>query len=109
MGYVIDAWLERDDPFVSVLNAATGAVIMHWNADIVKKILGCGDLCPEDFRCQNRSEEFCLIREMFLLDAAMSTQGCHGNCHLCGCSQETQKTIIPIAIRTPSPLGMGMS
>ncbi len=44
----IDAWLERKDPLIRVIDADTGWEIMHLDAEQVNALMESGDICPSD-------------------------------------------------------------
>jgi hypothetical protein len=44
----IDAWLERSDPLIRVIDTDTGWVILLLDSDQVHALIESGDLCPED-------------------------------------------------------------
>jgi hypothetical protein len=48
MHFQIDAWLERRDPLIRVLDAKTGMEFLHLGAEQVYELMESGDLCPSD-------------------------------------------------------------
>jgi len=66
MTYMIDAWLERPDPYLRVTHKLTGIRIIDWKTEQIREMLDCGALCPDDFSDGRRSPKE-LVRELFLL------------------------------------------
>lgn len=44
----IDAWLERKDPRIRLIDAETGEVIFRWGPQQVRELIDTGDLCVSD-------------------------------------------------------------
>jgi len=63
--YLIDAWLERENPYLKVIHKTTGTPILSWHGDTLKKRFQNGEICVEDFE-DTPSQE--LVKELFLLD-----------------------------------------
>ena len=49
MTYVIDAWLERRDPRLRVMETDTGRVVVEWKGDEVGRLVAREGLSPCDF------------------------------------------------------------
>lgn len=66
MSYIIDAWLERPDPYIRVVHKERRIPVIEWHGKQVKEMIACGALCPFDFSSAdtNRQE---LIKELFIL------------------------------------------
>ena len=65
MSFLIDAWLERDNPYLRVVHKQTGKAVLDWRGDILTKQLNSGSICIDDFSAQPSQE---LIKELFVLD-----------------------------------------
>ena len=65
MTYLIDAWLERETPYLRVIHRTTGKSVLTWQGQRLQEKLQAGDICVEDL-AQPPSQE--LIKELFLLD-----------------------------------------
>lgn len=44
MGFIINAWLERANPLIQILNARTGAVMFSLDAGAITNLLAMGDI-----------------------------------------------------------------
>ncbi len=65
MTYMIDAWFERNNPYLRVIHRSTGVPIVNWQGDALNRRLQNGAICVEDFE-ESPSQE--LVKELFLLD-----------------------------------------
>lgn len=71
----IDAWLERRDPQIRLVDADTGREIMRIGADQVRKLMDCGDLCPCDFDDPSCScEELLALAHISMVDGRDPTR-----------------------------------
>lgn len=72
MTYTVNAWLERDDPQLSVVDKLTGAVLVDINAERLRDLFDSGVLCLADLQApQAQLQE--TVRDLFLelfLDSA---------------------------------------
>jgi hypothetical protein len=48
MTFQVDAWLERKDPMIRVIDADTGWEFLRLEAKQVHELMESGDLCPSD-------------------------------------------------------------
>lgn len=48
MRLILDAWLERADPYLRVSEPQTGQVILYIGADQLRNLLRCGELSLRD-------------------------------------------------------------
>lgn len=71
MTYLIDAWFERENPYLKVIHKNTGNQIISWQGETLKKRLQAGEICVEDFE-NSPSQE--LVKELFLLDCLQLEQ-----------------------------------
>ncbi|MCP4594980.1 hypothetical protein [Neptuniibacter sp.] len=65
MTFLIDAWLERSNPYLKVIHRSTGVPVVSWHGETLLKKFQSGSICAEDFE-ETPSQE--LIKELFLLD-----------------------------------------
>ncbi|MCV6590573.1 MAG: hypothetical protein OIF57_16335 [Marinobacterium sp.] len=65
MTYQIDAWLERQDPYIRVTDRNTGIQVINWSSTRLKGLLERGAICPEDFQSSDNQQE--LVKDLFLL------------------------------------------
>jgi hypothetical protein len=80
MSYIIDAWLERPDPYLRITHRHTGIRVIEWRNEKVATLLEQGVICPQDLQqSQCCSKE--LVQELFLLACLEG-----GRCH---CESET--------------------
>jgi len=66
MTYQIDAWLERQDPYIRVTDKHTGIQVINWNSKRLKGLLERGAICPEDFQDTSANQQE-LVKDLFLL------------------------------------------
>ncbi|MBY4678604.1 PA4570 family protein [Marinobacterium arenosum] len=66
MTYQIDAWLERQDPYLRVTDKTTGIPVIDWNAKRLHGLLERGAICPDDFTASDVNQQE-LVKELFLL------------------------------------------
>jgi hypothetical protein len=48
MPFLIDAWLERKDPMLRVLDRKTGMVLRQWDAHAIQQWCDSGEICFDD-------------------------------------------------------------
>jgi len=48
MKYFIDAWLERFDPIVRLMDAVSGRIVIEWHGEDVRRLLADGTLDVAD-------------------------------------------------------------
>lgn len=65
MTYQIDAWLERTNPYLKVLNRKTGKPVLHWQGEQLRQKLDDGTLAVEDLSAPISQE---LVKDLFLQD-----------------------------------------
>lgn len=66
MTYQIDAWLERQDPYIRVTDKSTGVPVINWSSNRLRGLLERGAICPDDF-CSNEENQQELVKDLFLL------------------------------------------
>lgn len=66
MTYQIDAWLERQDPYIRVTDKHTGIQVINWNSTRLKGLLERGAICADDF-CTPDTNQQELVKDLFLL------------------------------------------
>ena len=71
MRLTIDAWLERRDPRIRLLDADTGQEIPRLDADQVHELFESGELCPGDL-----ADTADCIERIVLLLALMEDRRC---------------------------------
>jgi hypothetical protein len=88
MPFLIDAWLERKDPMLRVLDKKTGMVLRQWDAHAIQKWCDSGEICLEDLLRAEPSELKKLVSELFLSgcieDIYSIRQTFNGGCSGCG-------------------------
>ena len=66
MSYVVNAWLERENPQLLVTDSRSVNVVMEWSVDRLKALFSSGVLCLDDLRaCDAGLQQ--TIKELFLL------------------------------------------
>lgn len=65
MLYMVDAWFERSNPYLRIIDNDTGISVLNWQGDTLKKKFQDGYLSIEDFSVNPTNE---LVAELFLLD-----------------------------------------
>ncbi len=63
--FIIDAWLERKDPCLRVIDAEDGRVVMQIEGDRLQQMMDQGDLDPSELM-QSRSNLKNLVRPLLL-------------------------------------------
>lgn len=66
MTYVLNAWLERDQPLLQVSDRRTGNVVIEWGAEQLRALFASGELSLGDLQ----GSDACLqetVKELFLL------------------------------------------
>jgi hypothetical protein len=58
MNLLLDAWFERSNPMLRVLDQNTGQEVISWDKDTVDNALDTGLICSEDFKQQLSDQEF---------------------------------------------------
>ncbi|MFT6913926.1 MAG: hypothetical protein ACJAWL_000212 [Motiliproteus sp.] len=65
MTYIVNAWLERDQPWLKVSDRRTGSLIMEWSSEQLRALFASGELCLEDLQgSETRLHE--TVKELFL-------------------------------------------
>jgi hypothetical protein len=54
MSLMIDAWLERTDPRIRLIDAQTGQEMLYLGAEQVHQLIETGDLCVSDLSDNTR-------------------------------------------------------
>ncbi len=83
MSFVLDAWLERPEPRLRVLDGKR--VVLDLPPAVVRRLLESGELVAEDFRQPCRHAVQALIRRLFLLGCVREArlgETC-GDCERC--------------------------
>ncbi len=66
MIYIVNAWLEREQPLLQVSDSRTGKVVIEWGAERLKALFASGELCLADLQVSGaRMQE--TVKELFLL------------------------------------------
>jgi hypothetical protein len=73
MIYMIDAWLERPDPYIRVIHKERKIPVLEWSSGQVKEMIAQGTLCPFDFIDTHTNEQE-LIKELFILSCLDNIQ-----------------------------------
>ncbi|QEQ97428.1 hypothetical protein [Neptunomonas concharum] len=66
MTYMIDAWLERSDPYIRVIHKERKIPVLEWKGQQVNEMIASGALCPFDFSTSNINTQE-LVKELFIL------------------------------------------
>ncbi len=66
----IDAWLERSDPYLRIVDEATGALVAEFDHEAITQLLQWGDICLEELCCADRVCQHQLVRELLLAACA---------------------------------------
>lgn len=70
MTFQIDAWLERPDPQMRVIDTATGAVVAEFNQTEIQQLCDWGEICPQDFCNQCTETQESLVKQLLLASCA---------------------------------------
>lgn len=66
MTYLIDAWLERSNPCLRIIETATGKVCATLDEACLQEMREQGELCLDDLLCNEPQKLKELIRKLFL-------------------------------------------
>ncbi len=67
MTYQIDAWLERSDPYLRIIDRQSGVVVMEWRNQRLKVLLEQGDITRQELEDKSTNQQ-ALVRDLFLYD-----------------------------------------
>lgn len=67
MTYQIDAWLERSDPYLRIIDRQSGVVVMEWRNQRLKGLLEQGDVTRQELEDKSTNQQ-ALVRDLFLYD-----------------------------------------
>ncbi|MDF2182157.1 hypothetical protein [Neptuniibacter sp. CAU 1671] len=67
MTYQIDAWLERSDPYLRIIDCQSGVVVMEWRNQRLKGLLEQGDITRQELEDKSTNQQ-ALVRDLFLYD-----------------------------------------
>jgi len=70
MTFQIDAWLERPDPQMRVIDTATGVVVAEFNQTEIQQLCDWGEICPQDFCEQCTKTQQALTQQLLLASCA---------------------------------------
>ncbi|RMD70244.1 MAG: hypothetical protein D6819_04725 [Gammaproteobacteria bacterium] len=70
MKLMLDAWLERSDPMLRILDAQSGEVLWQWNSAAIHALVESGRLSAADFQ----NFPF-LLKELL---TPITQENCHG-------------------------------
>jgi len=88
MSFLIDAWLERKDPVLRLLDSKSGMVLREWDANAINKWTESGEICFEDLLRAKPEALKKLVSELFLCgcveDMVTIRQTFNGGCSGCG-------------------------
>jgi hypothetical protein len=76
MKYIVDAWLERPDPQIRILDPRSGAIRLAWQPERVRELLDSGRISAADFDCQDECCVCELVRDLFLLSCIVEGSVC---------------------------------
>jgi len=72
MSYLIDAWLDRAHPSLTILNTISGREVLRFNEDELHSLLENGDLCVDDLLTNNPAVLEEVIRQLALYRCSQS-------------------------------------
>lgn len=62
----IDAWLDRSDPYIRIIDRDSGDVITQFEGDEVKECLERGDICLQELCCSTPRAQHELVKHLLL-------------------------------------------
>lgn len=77
MTYLIDAWLERPNPCLRILDRETGEICARLDADALQEMREQGELCPADFLSNEPGKLKEILRQLFLFCHARTLRQGH--------------------------------
>lgn len=80
MTYLIDAWLERSNPCLRIIECATGKVCATLDEAGLLEMREQGELCPEDLLTTEPYQLKELVRKLFLYCHAKALRPTSGAC-----------------------------
>ncbi|MFW1677930.1 hypothetical protein ACFVYJ_09130 [Pontibacter sp. JAM-7] len=67
MTYQIDAWLERREPYLRIVDRQSGVVVMEWRDQRLQGLLEQGDITRQELEGDHVNQQT-LVRDLFLYD-----------------------------------------
>lgn len=74
MTYLIDAWLDRPQPYLRILNRETGEVCAHLEQSDLEELREQGELDIQYLACNDAPTQKELVRTLFLFCYARALQ-----------------------------------
>lgn len=65
MTYMINAWLERPQPYLQVIHRESGRICVDFPAFMLEELCRNGDICPADFCSTSARATKEIIRHLF--------------------------------------------
>ncbi len=69
MNIYINAWLDCNNPYISIQNRFNDEVLAYFDADAVKQLMDNGDICIDDLQSTDKTVRMQLITELLTLKA----------------------------------------
>lgn len=77
MTYLINAWLERPQPYLQVIHRESGRICVNFEAPVLEELCRNGDICPCDFNTSNRTTTQEAVRQLFHLATLLDCRSPH--------------------------------
>lgn len=75
MTFLINAWLDRIDPFIELRNSKTGEMMAQFAGEQLKRCLEQGDVCLTELCRADQSTQQELVRCLLLAHCSQCLQG----------------------------------
>ena len=49
----VDAWLERKDPLIRLMDAESGRELVRLGSDVVRELIDSGEICPQELAIES--------------------------------------------------------
>lgn len=76
MTYLIDAWLERPDPYIRVIHKTRKIPVLEWHGKQVNEMLCNGVISPDDLTSTTTNTQE-LVKELFILSCLEEAESSH--------------------------------
>jgi hypothetical protein len=87
MRLVINAWLERQAPYLQIIDSSTREIFAHFDSTALYRLLDEGIISLEDLTSSKANNRKSLLLTL-LVEACCQQIRCKRNCQECACAQQ---------------------
>ncbi len=87
MRLVINAWLERQAPYLQIIDSSTRETLAHFDSVALYRLLDEGIISLEDLTSSTANNRKSLLLTL-LVEACCQRIRCERNCQECACAQQ---------------------